>query len=133
MRPFLAAAVAAAILSPVTLLADEEKIDAATLAAVTTLATKGYQRPAAASLRNIHKSQARNGLGYCGEVSLETGDGFTYFHAILADGANPASVLRLADYPEGDQSRNAVAVRRLMVNFGCLEPEPAPAAEPDTR
>jgi hypothetical protein len=133
MRVVLAAATAAAILSPAVLLAEEEKIDAGTLAAVTRVATKGYHQPATASVRNIHKSKARNGLGYCGEVSLETGTGFTLFHAILAGKDNPASVLRLADYPDGGQNRNAVAVRRLMANFGCLEPEPVPETEPDTR
>jgi hypothetical protein len=133
MRVFLAAAVAAAILSPTMLLAEEETIDAATLDAVSTLATRGYHHPAAASIRKIHKSRARNGLGYCGEVSLEDGGGFTLFHAILEAKDSPASVLRLADYPDGDQSRNAIAVRRMMVDFGCLEPEPPPAAEPDSR
>src|SRR4051812_14225092 len=100
MRVFLAAAIAAAVLSPTMLAAAEEMIDASTLDAVSTLATKGYQRPTAASIRHIHKSKARNGLGYCGEVSLEGGAGFTPFHAILAAKDSPASVLRLADYPE---------------------------------
>jgi hypothetical protein len=133
MRLCLAAAVASAVLLPMTVLADEEKVEASTLDAITALATKGYGQPAAASIRNIHKSLARNGLGYCGEVSLEVGGGFTVFHVIVAGKDSPASVLRLADYPDSDQSRNAVSVRRLMVNFGCLEPEPPPAVEPDTR
>ena len=51
---------------------------------------------------------------------------------ILAGKDTAASVLRLADYPEADQSRNAVAVRRLMVNFGCAQPDAAPGAEPQT-
>ena len=95
MRVVLVAAMAAVILAPAVLVAEEEEIDAATLAAVTTLATKGYHQPATASIRNIHKSKARNGLGYCGEVSLENGGGFTLFHAILAGKDSPASLLRL--------------------------------------
>jgi hypothetical protein len=133
MRLCLAAAIVSAPLLPMTAMADEQKVEASTLDAIATLATKGYRQPAAASLRNIHKSLARNGLGYCGEVSLDGGGGFTVFHVILAGNDSPASVLKLSDYPDNDRSRNAVAVRRLMVSFGCLEPEPPPAVEPDTR
>lgn len=132
MRCFLVASVMAAVLPPAAI-ATEEKIEASTLDAITAVATKGYKHPATATVRNVHKSKARNGRGYCGEVSLEGLDGFTLFHAIIAGGDTPASVLRLADYPADDQSRNAIAVRRLMVNFGCAEPEPEPGSEPDTR
>jgi hypothetical protein len=109
-------------------------MDESTLDAVVVLAAKGYKAPEAAEVRGVHKSLARNGLGYCGEISIETGEGFTVFHVILADqdGAG-ASVLRLADYPEEDQSRDAAAVRRMMQNFGCVPAEPAAVAEPDTR
>ena len=90
-------------LSPALALAEE--VDAATLTAVSALATKGYANPAAAQIRNVHKSLARNGRGYCGEVTVEGGDGFTIFHAILAgqDGAG-ASVLRLGDFPDSDRA-----------------------------
>jgi hypothetical protein len=115
---FLAAALAAGVLSLPAL--GDEAVDPATLDKVLAVATRGYAHPEAARIRNVHKSAAKNGLGYCGEVTVEAGDGFTVFHAILADDkGNGASVLRLADYPESDTSRNAEMVRRMMVNFGC--------------
>jgi len=122
MRALLLAGVFA-IAMPVALsvLADDQ-IDDATRAAIFALATKGYKAPASATIRNIHKSKARNGLGYCGEVTVEGGDGYTEFHAILAgkDGTG-ASVLRLADFPATDTSNDAIAVRQMFVNFGCTE------------
>jgi hypothetical protein len=133
MRVLLAVAVAAAVLLPLAVHAASDKVEGATLDAVTALATRGYKLPAAATVRNVHKSRAKNGLGYCGEVSVEAGGGFTVFHVIIAGKDSPASALRLSDYAEGDQSRNAIAVRRLMVNFGCIDPELPPAAEPDIR
>jgi hypothetical protein len=133
MRTSFTVVVAAAILSATIAWADEEKIEAATLAAITAVASKGYARPAAAAVRNVRKSKAKNGLGYCGEISREGGEGFTLFHVILAGKDSTASVLRLADYPDTDQSLNAMAVRRLLVNFGCTEPEPPSAVEPDIR
>jgi hypothetical protein len=95
-------------------------IEAETLAAVLTLATRDVADPGASHIRNIHKSLARNGQGYCGEVSLTAGGDFTVFHAILAGGTGP-SVLRMADFPESDQSSNATTVRQIMKNFGCVE------------
>jgi hypothetical protein len=95
-------------------------IEAATLSAVLALATRDLADPGAAHVRNIHKSLARNGQGYCGEVSLADGRDFTIFHAILEGGTGP-SVLRLADFPESDQSSSATTVRQLMKNFGCVE------------
>jgi len=95
-------------------------IEAETLAAVLTLATRDVADPGAAHIRNIHKSNARNGQGYCGEVSLSAGGDFTIFHAILSGGTGP-SVLRMADFPESDQSSNATTVRQMMKNFGCVE------------
>jgi hypothetical protein len=133
MRLPLAAVVAAAISHPAVALADEEPITAATLDTIAAVATKDYAHPAAAAVRNVRKSKAKNGLGYCGEVSVEGGGGFTLFHVILAGKDSTASVLRLADYPDSDLSLNAMAVRRLLVNFGCTEPGPPPATEPDIR
>jgi hypothetical protein len=132
MRLFLGNIVAATILAPAGALADEPPVAASTLAAVAAVATEGYTHPAAAEIRSVHKSRARNGLGYCGEVSLEGGSGFTLFHVILAGADGTASVLRLSDYPEGDQSRNAAVARRLLTDFGCIEPE-TPPPEPDIR
>jgi hypothetical protein len=133
MRMSQAAMVAAGVLSATIASAAEETIEASTLDAITAVATKGYAHPAAAALRNVRKSKAKNGLGYCGEVSVEGSGGFTLFHVILAGKDGTASVLRLADYPDSDLSPNAMAVRRLLVNFGCTEPGPAPATEPDIR
>ena len=99
----------------------EEAIDAPTLAAVTALATRGYADPAAASVRDVHKSLARNGLGYCGTVSLADGSGFTVFHAILGEDGGAGSVLRLSEFPASDDSPTANAVRQMMRNVGCVE------------
>jgi hypothetical protein len=134
MRLLPAATVAAAALSAAGALADDEAIGASTLAAIAAVATKGYVHPMAATVRNVRKSRARNGLGYCGEVSLDGGSsGFTLFHVILAGKDSAASVLRLGDYPDSDRSRNAAMVRQLFVNFGCTEPETPAAPEPDIR
>jgi len=133
MRAFFTVLVAAAMSSATVAWADEEKIEAATLAAITAVATQGYAHPAAAAVRNVRKSRAKNGLGYCGEISREGGGGFSLFHVILAGEDGAASVLRLADYPDTDQSLNAMTVRRLLVDFGCTEPEPPSAPEPDIR
>jgi hypothetical protein len=95
-------------------------IEAETLSAVLALATRDLADPGTVHLRNIHKSLARNGQGYCGELSLTEGGDFTVFHAILAGGTGP-SVLRMVDFPESDQSSNATTVRQLMKNFGCAE------------
>lgn len=133
MRRSLAAAIAAATLCGAAALADEPPIAAATLDAVATVATMGYIHPATAAIRDVRKSKARNGLGYCGEVSLDGRDGFTVFHVILADKDIAASVLRLSDYPDADQSADAATVRRLLVDFGCVAPAGAPPAEPDIR
>jgi hypothetical protein len=116
----LAAALAASVFA-VPALADDAP-DQATLDKVLAVATRGYAHPETAKLRNVHKSAAKNGLGWCGEVTVENGDGYTIFHAILADDkGNEASVLRLVDYPDSDTSRNAEMVRRMMVNFGCTK------------
>jgi hypothetical protein len=102
--------------------ASAEDIDPATLDAVTALAARGYADPDGAVIRNVHKSLAKNGKGYCGEITVEAGDGetFTVFHAILEGGTGP-SVLRLSDYPADAASPNTVMVERLMRNFGCTE------------
>ena len=105
----------------VTTVSAEETIEPATLDAITALATRGYDDPSAAELRSVRKSKAMNGLGYCGEVTLAEGDGFTVFHVILGEEGQAGTVLRLADFPEDDQSPQAVVVREMMKNFGCVE------------
>jgi hypothetical protein len=122
MRIFLAAGLLALSLALAAPAYATEKIEPATLDAVTALATKGYAHPETAKVKDVLKSKARNGLGYCGEVTIEDGKGYTVFHAIIADSSGGgASILRLADYPEGDTSRNAIAVRQMMRNFGCTK------------
>ncbi len=118
--PFAAAllAVSASAFAQYPAFADE--IEPATLDRVVEIATSGYARPDVAVVGEVHKSRARNGLGYCGTVSVESGDGVTAFHVLLETAGGP-SVLRLADYPEGDTSANAVAVRQLLKNFGCTD------------
>lgn len=98
----------------------QEAVDPAVVEQVTVIATRGYLTPATAIVTNVHKSLARNGMGYCGEVTIEDGDGITVFHVLLETTGGP-SVLRLADFPESDTSANAVAVRQLMKNFGCTD------------
>ncbi len=119
MRFLLLAGFLLAAIVPV---AADEPVDQPTLDKVFALATRGYDKPAVAKMRNVHKSKARNGLGYCGEVTVEEGEDYTIFHAILAgsDGTGE-SILRLIDYPDSDRSDNAVLVRQMMSNFGCTE------------
>ena len=121
MRNLSLAALLAFAFAAVPALADDGP-DAATLAQVQAVATRGYAHPEAAKIRAVHKSAAKNGLGWCGEVTVEPGEGYTPFHAILADkDGKGATVIRLADYPLSDTSRNAEMVRKLMANFGCTK------------
>jgi hypothetical protein len=94
-------------------------IDADTLAAILALAARDAPEPDAVHVRKLHKSLARNGRGYCGEVSLADGS-FTIFHAVIG-GDTASSILRLADFPEADQSPSANTVRAMMRNFGCVQ------------
>jgi hypothetical protein len=101
--------------------AEEEEIDAATLAEVIAVASMKQPDPPSAEVRNVHRSLATGGHGYCGEISAGSGDGtFTVFHALLRSALGPA-VLLMSEYPETDGSPNAVAVRTMMHNFGCVE------------
>ena len=119
MRRHFAALTLALLVNPFAAAADEP-IDDATRVAAATLATRGFADPTAATIRNLHKSLARNGLGYCGEVSLPDG-GFTAFHAILGENGAAGTVIRLSEFPAGDESPSAVAVRQMMKNVGCVE------------
>jgi hypothetical protein len=117
MRRCIAAFILAAL--PVTAPA-AEAIDDATRIAVAELATRGFADPTGATIRNLHKSLARNGLGYCGEVSLPEG-GFTVFHAILGENGEAGTVIRLSEFPATDETPTAQAVRQMMKNVGCVE------------
>ena len=117
MRPaFLAVAAALSAALP----AVAQDIDRPTLDRVAVIATTGYVDPAVAVVTEVRKSRARNGMGYCGDVTVEDGSGITLFHVLLETAGGP-SVLRLSDYPESDQSPNAQTVRQTMKNFGCAE------------
>ena len=97
------------------------EIDEATTDAVLALATRGYADPAHAEIRNLHVSRAKNGRGYCGEVTIEGAKGaFTVFHAILTDDGS-SSILRLSDYIDRPMEPNSIAVFTLLKNFGCTE------------
>ena len=98
----------------------EDAIDDATRIAVAELATRGFAEPTAATIRNLHKSLARNGLGYCGEVSLPEG-GFTAFHAILGEKGEAGMIIRMSEFPASDESPTAQAVRQMMKNVGYVE------------
>lgn len=114
-----AAALAAVLATPIAVSAAED-VDPATLAAVAEIATRDYADPDSAVVTGVHKSRARNGMGYCGEVTLEGGAGVSVFHVLLESADGP-SVLVAADYPETDKSPNAETVRHLMKAFGCVE------------
>ena len=113
----LSAAVAVATVSSTQA---QEAIEATIVEQVTIVAAKGYAEPETATVTNVRKSRARNGMGYCGEITLEEGEGTTTFHVLL-ETANGPSVLRLADFPDTDTSNNANAARQLLRNFGCVE------------
>ncbi len=98
----------------------DEVLDPATLDAVFVVATRDYPDPDQATVRNVHKSLALNGQGYCGEVTGISGEGFTVFHVLLESSIGP-SVLRLEDFPDSDQGPSAVTVRQMMRHFGCVE------------
>ena len=118
MRPALIALAAGLFVAVAPLQAQD--IDPTILDQVAEIATSGYADPAAAVVTGVFKSRARNGMGYCGDVTVEGGDKVTLFHVLLETAGGP-SVLRLADYPESDMSPNAQTVRQLMKNFGCAE------------
>ncbi|WP_029076113.1 hypothetical protein [Kaistia adipata] len=121
------AAVLAALLSPVLGAAaagaqqvvdgSARDLDAPLVGAITKLATRDFAAPADARLRGIHRSKARNGRGYCGQVAVGPDADFVPFHAIIeADGT--ASLLRFSDASEPADREAAI---RLLTNFGCLE------------
>jgi hypothetical protein len=97
-----------------------ESIEQATLDQVLMAASKGYTRPAEAKIRNVHKSLAVNGSGYCGEITIEaTPETYTTFHVIL-ETANGPSVLRLSDFGAPETSPQSATVNQMMHNFGCI-------------
>lgn len=120
MRVTSLAATLVAIVASNAAVSAAEDIDPSTLAAVTEIATRDFAEPDSAVVTGVHKSRARNGMGYCGEVTLEDGAGVSVFHVLLESADGP-SVLLAADYPDTDKSPNAETVRHLMKAFGCVE------------
>ena len=110
-----------AVLAGLAVPALADDIDQATLDQVRAIAVTGYAKPADAKIRNVHKSLARNGKGYCGEITVESApDTYTAFHVLL-ETANGPSVLRLADFGDPAASDQAATVYQMMQNFGCIK------------
>jgi hypothetical protein len=106
-------------LLPSVALADEP--DQPTLDKVLAAATKGYARPEIARIRNVRKSLAVNGSGYCGEITVEDAvETYTTFHVLLDTPSGP-SVLRLSDFKTPESDPQAATVHQMMRNFGCIK------------
>jgi hypothetical protein len=106
-------------LLPSVALADEP--DQPTLDKVLAAATKGYAKPEIAKIRNVRKSLAVNGSGYCGEITVEDAvETYTTFHVLLDTPSGP-SVLRLSDFKTPESDPQAATVHQMMRNFGCIK------------
>jgi hypothetical protein len=106
-------------LLPSVALADEP--DQPTLDKVLAAATKGYAKPEIARIRNVRKSLAVNGSGYCGEITVEDAvETYTTFHVLLDTPSGP-SVLRLSDFKTPESDPQAATVHQMMRNFGCIK------------
>jgi hypothetical protein len=102
-----------------------EEPDQPTLDKVLAAATKGYARPEVAKIRNVRKSLAVNGTGYCGEITVEEEadngvETYTTFHVVLETPSGP-SVLRLSDFKTPETDPQAATVHQMMRNFGCIK------------
>jgi hypothetical protein len=98
-----------------------EEPDQPTLDKVLAAATKGYAKPEIAKIRNVRKSLAVNGSGYCGEITVEDAvETYTTFHVLL-DTPNGPSVLRLSDFKTPESDPQAATVHQMMRNFGCIK------------
>jgi predicted lipoprotein len=97
-----------------------DDVDQATLAKVMAVAAKGYANPTAAKIRNVRKSLATSGSGYCGEITVEASeDTYTVFHVLLETPSGP-SVLRLVDFDAPDTDPKAATVHEFFVHVGCI-------------
>jgi hypothetical protein len=107
------------MLMPTGALAEEP--DQPTLDKVLAAATKGYAKPEIAKIRNVRKSLAVNGSGYCGEITVEDAvETYTTFHVLLDTPSGP-SVLRLSDFKTPESDPQAATVHQMMRNFGCIK------------
>jgi hypothetical protein len=98
-----------------------EEPDQPTLDKVLAAATKGYAKPEIAKIRNVRKSLAVNGSGYCGEITVEDAvETYTTFHVLLDTPSGP-SVLRLSDFKTPESDPQAATVHQMMRNFGCIK------------
>jgi hypothetical protein len=98
-----------------------EEPDQPTLDKVLAAATKGYAKPEIAKIRNVRKSLAVNGSGYCGEITVEDAvETYTTFHVVLDTPSGP-SVLRLSDFKTPESDPQAATVHQMMRNFGCIK------------
>jgi hypothetical protein len=97
-----------------------DDIDATTLEKVRIAASKGYAHSEAATIKNVKKSLAINGSGYCGEINIEdTPDTVTTFHVILETPTGPR-VLRLIDFKNPETDPQAKTVHEIFLHFGCI-------------
>jgi hypothetical protein len=97
-----------------------EDIEQAKLDQILAAAAKGYSKPAEAKIRNVHKSLAVNGTGFCGEITVEAApETYTTFHVLL-ETANGPSVLRLSDFGAPTDDPQSATVNQMMHNFGCI-------------
>jgi hypothetical protein len=118
MLPAAAALICIAVV-PATVVAEE--IDAATLEKVRIAASKGYAHPESATIKNVKKSLATNGSGYCGQINIEDmPDAVTTFHVILETPTGP-SVLRLIDFNNPETDPQAKTVHEIFQHVGCIE------------
>ncbi|MBB5755071.1 hypothetical protein [Prosthecomicrobium pneumaticum] len=93
-------------------------LDPAVVRSIGALATRDFAAPADARLRNLKKSLARNGHGYCGEVSPGGAGAFVPFHAIVEENGD-TSLLLLSDFTRPGATGHLDIAQRLLKNFGC--------------
>lgn len=79
-----------------------------------------FDKGTALWIRDLKKSLARNGQGYCGEVGLAEAGPFSPFQVILEPGGN-ASVLILSDADKADALVTKESATALLQNAGCME------------
>ncbi|MCX5516038.1 hypothetical protein [Kaistia algarum] len=79
-----------------------------------------FDKGTALWVRDLKKSLARNGHGYCGEVALAESGPFSPFQVILEPGGD-ASVLILSDADKADALVARESATALLKNAGCME------------
>jgi len=97
-----------------------EALDPALVKAVGALVTRDFAAPEQARIKNLKKSLARNGHGYCGEVSPGGEGAFVPFHAIVEENGE-TSLLLLSDFTRPGAKGNLDLATQLLKNFGCTQ------------